>query len=531
MSHYVYEFNFPIQYDLAFEITRNTATGMGGSVETDLSTGLIKIELGIQWDVDAVSYAIGVRTAGTRTFLEIDVTPLTRKSLFNKDAESVLGKKALRYYDIFISRLNDQLEQPKASEPFSSLIGTLTFQFTTEPDLAYDFIHQVLSSFAEVKALNSTSGSIQANSIGAFYQIDIKSSGTSLAYDVSIDPFIDPALPVNKRKVALEYYKLLKQRIGEGLKSFDQLWDLIPPDEYTAAIHRPLAKEDIYEAVLQTAYVFGSVLHTDSDASEVHVVRETKPDLPGFELQIKVIPSEPEITLDIKTLPGKDNDLFQTTKYSKKHYQEFLELLNQEFKKPQYLWPEFHATQKAGLLLAINEKDNTFFLPSLPKENSSAGHNRIFQFEDLIGYELIEDEEIKSKKNNLLTITGGLAYGLRGSVAGSMIGRHNKTVCNQMQIALRFNNLSDPIQFIVLNNQPVNKNGVRYNELRHITLQCTALLEIILNSNKSKTQPQLVQPPFPASDADELLKFHELMERGILTAEEFEMKKKQILGL
>ncbi|MEG2052319.1 MAG: SHOCT domain-containing protein [Oscillospiraceae bacterium] len=52
--------------------------------------------------------------------------------------------------------------------------------------------------------------------------------------------------------------------------------------------------------------------------------------------------------------------------------------------------------------------------------------------------------------------------------------------------------------------------------------------EILLTQQKSKTAPVQMQA---VSSADELLKYKNLLDMGVLTQEEFEQKKKQLLGL
>ncbi|MDD4509683.1 MAG: SHOCT domain-containing protein [Oscillospiraceae bacterium] len=52
--------------------------------------------------------------------------------------------------------------------------------------------------------------------------------------------------------------------------------------------------------------------------------------------------------------------------------------------------------------------------------------------------------------------------------------------------------------------------------------------EILLAQQKSKTAPSQIQA---VSSADELLKYKNLLDMGVLTQEEFEQKKKQLLGL
>ena len=55
--------------------------------------------------------------------------------------------------------------------------------------------------------------------------------------------------------------------------------------------------------------------------------------------------------------------------------------------------------------------------------------------------------------------------------------------------------------------------------------------EVLDNLKSTSTLESMPQPTASTSTADEILKFKELLDSGILTQEEFEAKKKQLLGL
>ena len=53
---------------------------------------------------------------------------------------------------------------------------------------------------------------------------------------------------------------------------------------------------------------------------------------------------------------------------------------------------------------------------------------------------------------------------------------------------------------------------------------------MIDRQNKAPNTPMIKQE-IPQSNADELRKFKELLDSGVITQEEFDAKKKQLLGL
>jgi DNA-directed RNA polymerase subunit RPC12/RpoP len=80
----------------------------------------------------------------------------------------------------------------------------------------------------------------------------------------------------------------------------------------------------------------------------------------------------------------------------------------------------------------------------------------------------------------------------------------------------------------------INTKGAEHIQLKFITMDDFDLMNNAFESYLEKTHnPQQYiahQNVSTTSDADELLKYAELYEKGLLTKEEFEMKKAEILG-
>ena len=54
---------------------------------------------------------------------------------------------------------------------------------------------------------------------------------------------------------------------------------------------------------------------------------------------------------------------------------------------------------------------------------------------------------------------------------------------------------------------------------------------LVERQDSSKIKETLIKQEIPQSNADELKKFKDLLDSGIITQEEFDQKKKQLLGL
>ena len=59
----------------------------------------------------------------------------------------------------------------------------------------------------------------------------------------------------------------------------------------------------------------------------------------------------------------------------------------------------------------------------------------------------------------------------------------------------------------------------------------SAISKLLVNRQTPASPQQIIRQEIPQSNADELKKFKELLDSGIITQEEFDAKKKQLLGL
>lgn len=66
------------------------------------------------------------------------------------------------------------------------------------------------------------------------------------------------------------------------------------------------------------------------------------------------------------------------------------------------------------------------------------------------------------------------------------------------------------------------------NNRQEVFTELSKLLSEFQNTNKTET---VVKQEIPQSNADELKKYKDLFDSGVITQEEFEQKKKQLLGL
>ena len=163
-------------------------------------------------------------------------------------------------------------------------------------------------------------------------------------------------------------------------------------------------------------------------------------------------------------------------------------------------------------------------------------YSKIFTGKDVIEYEIKVDNEVvitsktESKKGVGKALVGGALFGDAGMIAGAVAG-NNKSTTSQSQkeihhytLALKVNDILKPSFVIELVSLQIAE-------------EVAATFAIICQAdNQAKADDELVaEPKFDKEEQkpdkfEEIKKYKELLDVGIISQEEFEIKKKEILG-
>lgn len=171
--------------------------------------------------------------------------------------------------------------------------------------------------------------------------------------------------------------------------------------------------------------------------------------------------------------------------------------------------------------ITVDDENQLFIFGKKEKINTSV---IVYSFSDILKYEVKEfgaKTVTKKKKGIGRAIVGGALAGPAGAIVGSATAK-KETITKS----------GTKILYIYLNSDV----GEKTVALTNPSFETTAFLEKCLKvSNKSsklddiQEEAQQAQPIL--SEADEIRKYKDLLEEGIITQEEFDAKKKQILGL
>lgn len=185
----------------------------------------------------------------------------------------------------------------------------------------------------------------------------------------------------------------------------------------------------------------------------------------------------------------------------------------------QALVKSFNPTKKYDEYIQIDENNKLFALSG-----------NLFEFKNLLSFELLEDGAAVTKGGLGRAVAGGLIFGGVGAIVGGITGgKKAKNICNSMKLRVSLKNAHTDVVYITFISSETKTNGFLYEIAQNSAQECITALELINDINQSAQyqSPSAQQ----TSSADEILKFKSLLEQGIITQEEFDATKRQILGI
>lgn len=184
-------------------------------------------------------------------------------------------------------------------------------------------------------------------------------------------------------------------------------------------------------------------------------------------------------------------------------------------------------TKDFGAYIKFDENNRKWFVP----DGAFGGIKNplIYSFDEILGYELLEDGNSITKGGLGAALVGGMFNPL-GAVVGASVGkRKTKSTCTRLQIKITVNNINSPAVFINLITNETKTDGFVYKTAYNSAQNILSVLQIICENNKTNATNN--NGGSVANSADEILKYKNLLDQGIISQEEFDAKKKQLLGL
>ncbi|MGV8905796.1 MAG: SHOCT domain-containing protein [Acetobacterium sp.] len=185
----------------------------------------------------------------------------------------------------------------------------------------------------------------------------------------------------------------------------------------------------------------------------------------------------------------------------------------------------FAATKKIGMFMQFDDKCKQWLVND--GLWGGVGNASVYNYADIIDFELIENEESISKGGLGRAVAGGILFGGVGAVVGGVTGgKKSKAICSNLKLRITVRDMNNPAVYVDFIKTDTKKSSITYKEYFKQAQECVATLQLIC---EQQAVADFVPSGFSA--ADEIKKFKNLFDQGIITKEEFDLKKKQLLEL
>lgn len=177
---------------------------------------------------------------------------------------------------------------------------------------------------------------------------------------------------------------------------------------------------------------------------------------------------------------------------------------------------EFKATKQVADYIKINHQMQLWIASST---------NIVHNYKDINSFELLENNSSISKGGVGRALAGGVLFGGVGAIVGGITAkRETNPVCQSLKLKIALNDINNPIIYLDFVKSQILKNSEEYKRIIRAAHECMSLLQIICNDVSSEEKNAV-------STADEIARYKKLLDEDAITKEEYELKKKQLLGL
>ena len=187
----------------------------------------------------------------------------------------------------------------------------------------------------------------------------------------------------------------------------------------------------------------------------------------------------------------------------------------------------FNATYQIGVYIWFDDNHKWFLFPQ-GTFSSKINNCYVYKYDEIVDFEVLEDGTVITKGGFGKALVGGAVFGLAGAIAGGT-SKKTKEICNKLEIKVTTRNQDRPVVYLNLINTEFKKSSFVYKQASKSVQDILSKFQIIideLEQEKGVTK----ELSSNISVADEIKKFKELLDMGAITQEEFDTKKKELLG-
>lgn len=161
----------------------------------------------------------------------------------------------------------------------------------------------------------------------------------------------------------------------------------------------------------------------------------------------------------------------------------------------------------------------------------SSDEPHIFNFQDLISYEIIQNGEKVISGNAGNAAAGAILFGTAGAIVGSSSKKTISEMCHDLHIEIRVNNLNRSLLILPCSTGEIAVNCSIFQDRVQKAHEILSILSYI-KSNAERINKDIQGSENTSEDIyAEIERLHNLKENGIITEEEFHRKKESLLGI
>lgn len=186
----------------------------------------------------------------------------------------------------------------------------------------------------------------------------------------------------------------------------------------------------------------------------------------------------------------------------------------------------FVPTKKIGSAVEFDDNQKKWLI--LSEILGSRKKSTVYNYSDILDFELLEDGESISSGGLGRALVGGALFGGAGAIVGGVTGKKKtKGICESLKIKVTLKDINNPVVYVNFITSSTKKSSFLYKQYIKDAHECLSTLQLICDQQKEPKNTPIEQ----TSNADEIRKFKQLLDDGIISEDEFDAKKKELLRL
>lgn len=157
----------------------------------------------------------------------------------------------------------------------------------------------------------------------------------------------------------------------------------------------------------------------------------------------------------------------------------------------------------------------------------------LYNYEQIVDFKLLEDGDTISSGGLGRALVGGALFGGVGAIVGGVTGgKKAKNILTSLEVIITLDNpYKNTINVKCMPAGITCKSGsLLYKTYKSEANNFISFLAT-MSAKAKKTEAKKVKNSPKENEFDEIVKYKELLDKGVITEEEFALKKKELLGL